>query len=433
MCGAFRSGRSGLIFCKWGAVMFLALWNYLRGYVIISVTGFSVERFVNLAALKGVYIWDIRPEGVGVRMKVGIKGFKALKDCSRKTRCRFRIIEKRGLPFRIQKCKKRTLLSMGALFFIIGLYALSSFIWTIKVEGNERLSTEDILSYCQEIGLAAGSPKFKVNTKDVSAQLIEHFPDISWVGVNLSGTNIKISVVETIPKTEMIDRTTPCDIIAKKDGVIVSIATSAGTPLVSQKDVVEKGDVLVSSEVVIKAGDEEVGREYIHAAAQVKAKTWYEIEDELDLRYIQREYTGETKRDFSVTFFDKNINVVSPDVEESEYEKVNLYDRPFAIGDYIFPLSFKKDEYKKYEDVERTRTEEEARAELEKRIEEKTDELIGQNAEIIDTQVDYIKSGEKITAKAVVTVIERIDEERQSTQEEIDGRNLPNDRENTGN
>ena len=42
--------------------MFLALWNYLRGYVIIYVTGFSVERFINLAVNRGIFIWDIIPE-----------------------------------------------------------------------------------------------------------------------------------------------------------------------------------------------------------------------------------------------------------------------------------------------------------------------------------------------------------------------------------
>lgn len=36
--------------------MFLALWNYIRGYVIIYVTGFSVERFINMAVTK-VYLY----------------------------------------------------------------------------------------------------------------------------------------------------------------------------------------------------------------------------------------------------------------------------------------------------------------------------------------------------------------------------------------
>ena len=53
--------------------MFLALWNYLRGYVIIYVTGFSVERFINLAVNRGIFIWDIIPERNRVIMNAVLK------------------------------------------------------------------------------------------------------------------------------------------------------------------------------------------------------------------------------------------------------------------------------------------------------------------------------------------------------------------------
>ena len=49
--------------------MFLALWNYIRGYVIIYVTGFSVERFINMAVNKGIFIWDVIQEKNMVIMK----------------------------------------------------------------------------------------------------------------------------------------------------------------------------------------------------------------------------------------------------------------------------------------------------------------------------------------------------------------------------
>ena len=53
--------------------MFLTIWNYLRGYVVIEVSGFSVERFINLAAHKGVYIWDVNRVGGKTLMKVSTK------------------------------------------------------------------------------------------------------------------------------------------------------------------------------------------------------------------------------------------------------------------------------------------------------------------------------------------------------------------------
>ena len=59
-----------------GDNMFWWLWNYLRGYVIIKVTGFSAERFINLAVLKGLRIWDIKYDAKGRIMKADTKDFE---------------------------------------------------------------------------------------------------------------------------------------------------------------------------------------------------------------------------------------------------------------------------------------------------------------------------------------------------------------------
>jgi len=79
--------------------MFLSVWNYLRGYVTIEVSGFSVERFMNLASHKGIYLWDIKKYKSKIQMKVSIKGFKLLKSCAKKTKCKIVIVEKKGCPF----------------------------------------------------------------------------------------------------------------------------------------------------------------------------------------------------------------------------------------------------------------------------------------------------------------------------------------------
>lgn len=408
--------------------MFLALWYYLHGYVIISVTGFSVERFVNLAAYKGIYLWDIKPQGAGVTMKVSIDGFRMLKECARKTGCHFKIIGKQGLPFRMHHYQKRKMLVVGAFFFVIGLYILSSFVWVVKIEGNDRIPQQQLLEACDSMGLRPGVWKRKVDTTVISEKLIEDFGDISWVSVKIQGTNAQIQIVETIPKTEIVDRRTPTDIIAAKDGVIVSMAVSAGTPLVQADDVVEKGDMLVGGEVIIKAGEEELGKEYVHAEAVVKAKLWYSIEEEIDLKYTQKEYTGEFKDDISVILKDTIIDFIKPNVKYEEYDLEKIYEKPFAIGDYKFSLALRKDRYKEYVTVEKTRTADEAKIELEAKVQSKAKELLKDDSELVDIKTEYTQSGETLKVNAVVTVIERIEEQRkmENWSDTTDGTNREN-------
>ena len=96
--------------------MFLALWYYLQGYVMITVSGFSVERFVNMATFRGIYLWNIQPKGSAVQMNVSIKGYSLLKECAEKTGCQYDIVCQYGLPAFFKKYKKRKILAFGMLF-----------------------------------------------------------------------------------------------------------------------------------------------------------------------------------------------------------------------------------------------------------------------------------------------------------------------------
>ena len=87
--------------------MFLTLWNFIRGYVIIDIKGFSSARFLNLAVHKNIYIWNIHPSKNAIRANVSLKAFRMLKPCAKKTNCRIKIVEKRGVPFWLFKHKKR--------------------------------------------------------------------------------------------------------------------------------------------------------------------------------------------------------------------------------------------------------------------------------------------------------------------------------------
>ena len=137
--------------------MFLILWNYIRGYVAIEVSGFSVERFMNLAVHKGVYIWDVDKRSASVSMKVSVKGFRMLRSCAKKTKCKISIVGKTGLPFVAFRYRRRGIYIFGALLFVFALYFLSSFVWLIEIQGNDRIGKESIEEFCrsEEIGRAS--------------------------------------------------------------------------------------------------------------------------------------------------------------------------------------------------------------------------------------------------------------------------------------
>ena len=403
--------------------MFLALWYSLRGYVRIRVKGFSAERFMNMAAFRGVYLWDVMQEGAGMTMKVAGGSLDILEACAEKTGCSMETLGWGGLPVFWRRLRRRQVWSAGLLCFAVGLYLLSSFIWTVEVEGNERLKTDEILSACERMGMKPGAWKRGIDTEIVTKELLLQFSDISWVSVGIDGTDATIRLAETIEKAEMIDRVTPCDIVAAEDGVIMQITAERGTPKVQAGDVVRKGDVLISSELIIGLEGEEQRTEYTAAEGAVTARIWKRLTEELPLGYEEVQYSGMEQENHSIVFSEKELDIIHPD-GAGKWEKTLLSERPLKLGDFRLPLSLKKEIWKEYEILEKSRTLEEAKSMLEENLRKKTENLLSSCGKIEDIKISFEEYADSVRAEAEVTLLDRIDEKRQIEPIERERENL---------
>ena len=403
--------------------LFLALWYSLRGYVRIRVKGFSAERFMNMAAFRGVYLWDVMQEGAGMTMKAAGGSLDILEACAEKTGCSMETLGWGGLPVFWRRLRRRQVWSAGLLCFAAGLYLLSSFIWTVEVEGNERLKTDEILSACERMGMKPGAWKRGIDTEIVTKELLLQFSDISWVSVGIDGTDVTIRLAETIEKAEMIDRVTPCDIVAAEDGVIMQITAERGTPKVQAGDVVRKGDVLISSELIIGLEGEEQRTEYTAAEGAVTARIWQRLTEELPLRYEEVQYSGMEQENHSIVFSEKELDIIHPD-GAGKWEKTLLSERPLKLGDFRLPLSLKKEIWKEYEILEKSRTLEEAKSMLEENLRKKTENLLSSCGKIEDIKISFEEYADSVRAEAEVTLLDRIDEKRQIEPLERERENL---------
>lgn len=394
----------------------MALWYYLRGYVKIRAKGFSAERFMNLAAYRGVYLWDVTQTGASMTMKAAGGSIEILEACAQKTGCTMEILGWGGLPAFLGRFRKRQVWTAGLLFFAAGLYFLSSFIWMVEVEGNERLAKEDILSFCGEMGLRPGGWKRNVDTEEVTKRLLEEFPDLSWVSVGIRGTDATIRLAETIEKVELVDQETPCDMIASADGVILQITAERGTPLVAAGDVVQKGDILISSELLIGLEGEEQHTEYTAAAGTVTARIWQRLTEEMPLSYEETIYSGVEKENRSLIFSEKELDFIHPS-GAGEWEKTVLEETPLALGDFELPVKWKKELWKACETVEKERTAAEAKELLEENLRKKAENLLSPYGTIENIEIKFEEYADCVRGEAEITMAERIEEKRERTQE----------------
>jgi len=394
--------------------MLTKLWNFLRGYVIIRVTGFSVERFVNLAAHRGVVFLSTKrnasDDGDFAEMQVSLRNFWQLKMPARKTRCKIKIIKRVGMPFFIRRYRKRKLLAAGVLFFVAALFTLSSFIWQVNIEGHERLNPHEITVFLQEIGLGHGSSKRNIDVRWLERQLLAEFGYINWVNIEVRGTVATVRITETLPGQEIYDYSAPTNIVARKDALIIEVAVTSGTPKVRPGDVVSEGDVLVSGMLEVATPDQVFRTEYVRAEAEITAKIVYSMEVFVPLQYVERNLSGNTRRFYGVQMFGRMFGLNNYNIGYANFDKESG-SRQLSIGPWFaLPVVVRTIEYYEIIVMPAQRTEEQAQFHASELIDSRLAEEFGADVEILNVHIEFTLEGSYVRARALVTTIENIGE-----------------------
>ncbi|MGE5554411.1 MAG: sporulation protein YqfD [Betaproteobacteria bacterium] len=264
----------------------LRLWSLLTGYVIIRVKGSALERLVNLAAARGVRLYDIRRVGPDVLYaQVSVGGFKALRPLARRLNCTISLRRKGGLPFVLAAFGRRKALTVGVFLFLALLYALSSLVWFIRVTGVTPGRREEILAHLRSQGLRVGVPISWLRRDELARSLLHRYPDLTWASLEVHGTLVLVKVVE---KTLISPgEQAPRHLVARQDGLVTSVLPLRGEPLVKAGDTVARGQVLISG-----IGWREGRLEYFRAEGTVRARTWYEAVGVAPLAGVREVPTG---------------------------------------------------------------------------------------------------------------------------------------------
>lgn len=307
---------------------------YLKGYLIVRISGRFPERFLNVCAARGIYVWDIvRLSESSIRLKISIRGFKALRHAAANTGVRLKILAKCGLPVTLHKHRKRKLLFAGIAVFILGMLVLNQFIWDIEVVGNDELPKNVILKNLEDCGLYIGQLRFKIDQKKLKNDMLIKTPSLSWLWVEKNGSKIIVNVKEKKSVPEIFDADDYCSVVAAKDGVIDSMIVRNGLPIVKIGDTVQKNSLLVSGMI---SSERNVPTRYLHAEAEIYARTWYESTKAFSKIHITREKTGNIAKKYRLKLFGQELKLYKnsePDFEE--YDKVEKDYELSLFGNYL--------------------------------------------------------------------------------------------------
>jgi len=393
--------------------VFIKLWKFLRGYVRISISGFAIERLINQAAAAGVVFADLRRDGVCVDACVSRRDLSRAAAIAKRVGATLETKAHVGLPAVLARLKRRWVLLIGLAFFVAALLLLTSFIWRIDIIGNDRISTDDILSVLSENGFAIGTGTRGIVYRDVENALMAQFADIAWVGLDITGTRAVIRLVETIKRPEIIDVTTPMDIVAAKDGIITYMATSLGTPMFRPGDVVRAGDVLVSGRLEIGVEGEAITYEYIRATSVVWARLSYQISFEVPLVFYEKTFTGRTRSIYSIMIGEREITLPHRQ-HDFIYYHVGFDNTQLSLGENLpMPLGYTVTTIHELDRRLSRRSFDEARLIGEEMVQSRIAEELAMDALIESMRIDFAEDDFALRVNVALVTTERIDLERE--------------------
>ena len=171
----------------------------IKSVVEVNINGFFVERLINLLKQNGIDIWDIKYLNVGeVKFKISSKDFKNIKPYIKKSKCKIKIISKRGIYFEMFRYRKRRAVIYLTCAFLIIYLLFSNFIWKINIVGNDRIGKDVIMSLLSECKVKIGTYKGKISKGKVSDYIRAKLYDAAWIGIEIKGTTIEITVEDNI-------------------------------------------------------------------------------------------------------------------------------------------------------------------------------------------------------------------------------------------
>ena len=381
------------------------IFSYILGFLKVSIEGYYIERFINICKNKKITIWNLkRNSGISLLLNVRVKEFKEVCKIAKKMGCKIKIKSKKGLPFLLNRYKKRKIFIILLLFVAITIAISSNFVWNVDIliDNNENL--ENIREDIENAGLKTGKLKSKISTKEIINKIRLEREDIAWMGIELKGTNAIVKLVKADEKPEIVDKNEYCNIVSNKTGIITKINVQEGTVNVKVGDTIKTGDILINGWMEGKF----TGIRYVHARGEIEAKVWYTKNKKIPYKLTDTEYTGEEENKYRIKFGNFEINFPKKYSKFKIYDTIETENKIRLFSDLYLPISIVKTTYKEKKEVKKSYTVEETKNIGIKELEEELEKEIENKDNIVNKNINTYEEEDGVQVYVTYEVLENI-------------------------
>ena len=349
--------------------------SYIRGYYIVEVEGINPELFLNYLIRNKVSVYNVKKiNSTKIEFYIDKREMKKMKKLYRGSKFEIKVKQKTGIPFIIKRIYKQKSMWSYAIVSLIVLMLLSQFITDIYIDAPEGIDKEQLKAELYDTGLKPGVVKRSIDRKEIRDNIMTEFDNVAYVSINVKGTNVFVTVTKKSEEIESNEKSNYCNIIAEKNGIIESVIPRSGDSIVTEKQIVLKGE-----ELVIGCSTKSI--------PEVWANTTYESKQTAPYISNEKEKTGEYKNIYTLKFYDKeyilrkNIKYKDYVIEKEEYK--------LTLGNYTFPLRIEVNKFCEVKEVSVTKDKEILKQELKEKAKKELEYLMPASAKIINIEHNY--------------------------------------------
>ena len=209
-----------------------------------------------------------------------------------------------GIPGVILRNRKRYGIYISAVFLIVFYAFVNSFVWDIRIEGNESVSNAAIESELADAGLTVGGSWLGINTSKIETELLLSSSDIGWVNVNRRGNVAYVTVREKREVFTDEEKGYFSNVVATADCVISEITVKKGIACVKVGETVKEGQLLISGVI-----PDELGGGFVAAEGEIFGAVNEKIELTVPREESKSELSEAEISEISVKIFNFSIKL----------------------------------------------------------------------------------------------------------------------------
>lgn len=319
---------------------------FLRGYLIIEISGATPGWALNRFAKERIAFWNIIwKDAFTVQVCILRQDLNRAEKAIESAMCQGRCVRSVGLRQSAGSILRRPVLVIMLALALAAVAVIPNFVLFYSVSGNETVTDEEILRELQSLGIGFGIYGPRIKPQWIKDHMLNIIPQLQWITVTQNGCRAEVIVRERPEVLEREDRKGFANVIASQGGVITEQSVLAGQALHKVGDTVKKGDILVSGVVDLE-------RVYAieNAQAEIYARTWRAQKTLIPADYQKKVYSGDSWRCIWLVVGEKRIKIFgNSGIYEATCDKM-IETRPLSLpGGLELPVSLVIETFTPYE------------------------------------------------------------------------------------